>query len=317
MKILWLTIDRTKRVAFNLYTPIQHELGKYVDMDIQTKNLGPIPMQYISHIINNPNSYIKELDIKDVNNNYDMIITDAFFAYHLEEWEKIIIPKVGLIEDQHMTAATLNAPMFDSAKFDYFLVRYKYPFLSRYPQMKDRFLWFPHSVNTEYFYDYGEERKFGCQGVGKILADKVYPFRYKMHCELDGQEFYRRVPRPREGEENQWPIGKDYGRVLNQSLITITCSSRFRYVVSKFIEIPGCRSVLCSDFVPEMTELGFQPDENMLVCPDRNILNFVSHHLEDKNNLERIASNGYDLIKSRHTTQVRTKELYDWLQEIV
>lgn len=319
-RILWISIDRTKRVAFNIFTPLQQELKKYHDVTVQNKDLGPVPGRFIKKIVANPKSYVKGLDVQYINNNYDMVITDSFFAYIGEEWDKIIIPKVGLIEDQHANAVKVNQPMFDNAKFDYFLVRYKHPFFKRYSHITDdRVLWLPHSVNTKYFHDYEKEKEIGCLSVGQ-MGRVFYPLRHKFHNELTGKNFYKRVNRPHDSlpVDKKWPIGKDYAKLLNKSWITLNCTASVHYVVNKFFEIPACNSVLCSDFIPELGELGFKPDENMLEVNNKtNMVKFIQKHLRDKENLKRIAQNGYDLVMKNHTTEVRARQLDKWIQGVL
>jgi len=71
-------------------------------------------------------------------------------------------------------------------------------------------------------------------------------------------------PRPKDHSKNPFPIGKDYVKVLNESKIGITCSSIYNYPLMKFMEFPVCGTLLCADYFPELKEMGYILEENMI-----------------------------------------------------
>jgi hypothetical protein len=43
----------------------------------------------------------------------------------------------------------------------------------------------------------------------------------------------------------------DYARLINRSKITLTCSSRWKYRLAKYVEVPMCASMLAADLPDE------------------------------------------------------------------
>jgi hypothetical protein len=319
MRVLFVTVNRGHRVAFNLFTPLQKELATLCDMDIYEKQVGIHGRKYQQEFFKNPNSYIKELDISNINNNYDVVITDALFAFMGEDWNLVTIPKFTLIEDQHnqcMNIVRTANSIFH--KFDYFIVRYRDAFYDNHPTInRDRIIWSPHAVDVTFFKDYQEPRSIYSLTTGSI-AGSIYPLREKVYNEMKSSGHYQRIDRPVEGmADNKWPIGRDYAKLLSSSLISFACNSIYKYPVMKIFEIPACRSVLCCDYTDEMNDLGFVPDINMLeISMDMDIQKFITLQLKDKQRLENIATRGLELIQERHTVQIRAKQLYDLIRKI-
>jgi spore maturation protein CgeB len=79
----------------------------------------------------------------------------------------------------------------------------------------------------------------------------------------------------------------------------------------KYFEIPACGSIIYGEYFDELGDLGFIPDENMIVVDKSDIIGQLNYLMEDKDNLKRLIQNGKDLIHSRHTTKIRAEELVD------
>lgn len=318
MKVLFITVNRAHRVAFNLFTPLQRELASLCDLDIYEKQIEVHGRKYQQEYFKNPQGYIKELPVEDINNTYDIVITDALFAFMGEDWNLITIPKLTLIEDQHNQCMNIVKIANTIHKFDYFLVRYRDAFYKNHPEIgSDRIFWLPHSVDTDFFKDYKEKKTIHLLTTGSI-GKSVYPLREKVYNEMRVSRYYRRVERPKESDDtNKWPIGHDYAKLLNSSLISFACNSVYRYPIMKIFEIPACKSVLCCDYTKEMADLGFIPNINMLeIDMDMDIKKFVIKQLENKQQLEDIATRGLELIQDRHTIQIRAKQLYNLIRKI-
>ena len=65
---------------------------------------------------------------------------------------------------------------------------------------------------------------------------------YKHHLVYNNEESYSNI--------NQI----NYAKIINQSKICISCTSKYKYRLGKYIEIPMCSSVICGDIPYEDVE---------------------------------------------------------------
>ena len=313
MKILWVTTDRSNRVA-TIFDPLRKEVQKIADVDVIMKQL---PM--LAGIYQHSNLRLKEKTLVNIKqaNEYDWVFTDAPFAFQNEQWNKIKTKKAVLFEDQH-GPNPIFSKQFKEWGFTTFFTRYG-NIISRHPHLNNmRILLLPHSIDNKIFKDYKIKKKIGALMVG-MTGEKNYPIRFNVDKQLKGQIFYKRFRRPLETHEKKkkWPVGKEYAKLINSASITFTCSSIYKYNVLKFFEIPGAKSALFSDYNNELRKLGFVPNENMVeIKKGMKYVDFIKSWLKNKNQLEEITQKGYDLVHKKHTTKVRAEEFLNYLEII-
>lgn len=148
----------------------------------------------------------------------------------------------------------------------------------------------PHSAEQTVFKDYHEDKKFDLLFTG-ATSRKHYPFRGRLlgivqkhlvpviNCRVLGHPGGSLT-------KVRGLIGEEYAKLINQSKITITCSSAYKYRLGKYVEIPMCASMLAGD-LPDQDQEEF--NEFMLVLnpsdTDQEIVNKVLHYV--KNDEER------------------------------
>jgi len=316
MRILWCTINRKLRVASHIFTSLPSELSKLVEVDIITRNLNMLAGKYNKNIMKGRIISEPLLNI-NIANTYDFIIVDAMFAYTTEYWENITAKKVILIEDQHKSTTLWYINEAKRHNFDIYLLRYKTTSLQEHQWLQyEQTIWIPHSINPQLHKDYELPKTRECIIVGATHKD-YYPIRDKAVNELQDQSYFEIIPRPDETTNTntkRWPIGKDYTKLLNETKIVITCTSILEYPVIKFFEIAGCNSVVCSNHTSELGELGFIPNENMIEITINDDLSEVIPTWLQSDKLQDVSKAGYDLIHSKHTSQIRAKELLSELE---
>ena len=116
----------------------------------------------------------------------------------------------------------------------------------------------------------------------------------------------------------------------------------YDYPVLKIFEVPACYSALFCDYIPELGELGFVPNENMVEITEdmlgvyvemvksgkkikpkavfdttkrKEFIKFIRSWLVSPD-LKRITENGFELVHSRHTDEIRAKKIVEELKEI-
>jgi len=312
MKILWVTVDRTNRVA-TIFDPLRIEVEKIADVDVVMKQLPMLASAY-----QHSKYRLKEQPLlkAKIANQYDWVFTDAPFAFQNEPWKKITAKKCCLFEDQHGPNPQYSK-RFKAWDFNIFFTRYR-NILVRHSHLKDqKTIWLPHHIDPAIYKDYGLPKKIGALMVGRA-GKRIYPVRHTVDRQLRGQPFYKKVGRPDETNKpgKKWPVGEDYAKLINSASITFTCLSTFKYPVLKFFEIPGSKSALFSDYNNELKTLGFIPGENMVEISKKiKIVPLVKDWLDKKDKLAEITQKGFDLVHERHTAKKRAEEFLEHLSK--
>lgn len=317
MNILFLTVNRDNRVATH-FKQFQEILGDLYKIDIITRNLpdGYKLGKYASKVMKH--EIIPENILDDIHKKYDVIITDADYAFVHENWNDIKAIKAVIIEDAHKEGnCSKQVYWMNKNKIDVVFYKYK-KFIYNHIECKvPHKIWLPHSIDVNLFKDYKEDKKYNVLMAGWHFK-KIYPYRHKAYELLKNKKYFTEIKRPGEcvagNINNKWPIKEDYAKVLNQSKICITGGSIFNFPVMKYFEIPASRSCLVSNWFDELGDLGFIANENIIIA-DYDNLDYQMKKLLD-GDWEKIAENGYKLIREKHSTIIRAKEMIKCLKKI-
>lgn len=104
-------------------------------------------------------------------------------------------------------------------------------------------------------------------------------------------------------------VGEDYAKEINSSKITLTCSSRHKYRLGKYVEIPMCASMMAGDLPDEDHEffekfmLVLDPNDSDDAIVDK-IMYYVS------NDAERNSKIGIGLELNKEYTQEKYAERF-------
>jgi hypothetical protein len=322
MKILLLTINQDNSVLkhFNYW---YESLGKVCDLTIIKRDFLHLPAA-----INNPNKvppFIRDtkkrtmyplIKLSQVNNNYDVVITDHSYAFYTEDWNKITIPKIMIIEDSANGPIDKQIKASIDCKFDILLCRYRQEFFKYHKKYIDKFAnirWFPHAYNTDVFKDYGLDKKYDVTMTGYHFPPHYY-WRDLMFDEIEDKEYFTTLKHYGYQITKDTVTGEEYARFLNQSKISITCGLIFNRVVMKFFEIPAVRTLLFSNMFDDLKDLGFKDGENMVAADIGNIDKQLRNLLADDVMIKEITENGYNFIRKNHTNEIRAKQFVEDLQ---
>jgi hypothetical protein len=186
-----------------------------------------------------------------------------------------------------------------SQKINYVMVNYKSAFQKMYPEIKDRILWIPHSVNPDMFKNLHIERDIDTMLLGRIQG--LYPFRMFLAENIPGI-FTNRVPgSDRCFKRNLEYFYENYVKWLNRAKIAYTDGSRHQYPVKKYFEIPACGALLLCQEIPDLEELGFDDGENCIFIGKNNALSHTRNYLDDNDDINVVSYNGEMFIKAHHT----------------
>lgn len=317
MRVLWLTADRSSRVAGIFDALRKAFVALEPDTRIVTHSRWSIESSpegghpYEPHL---PTSWINE---------FDLVFTDALFAYQKIKWRKVAIPKCVLFEDVHRAARNgylRNAG--NEFEFTHFFVRYRDASVRMHPWLLDRpTFWLPHSIDRNIFYSslpmFSYGRPIRILATGRSIPT-TYPNRLEAHDDLSGMSGFLRIKRPEEKTEDPWPTGHDYADLLRASKISIGDGSVYEYPLLKSFEIPACGSILLMRHFREMTDLGF---DGSTTSVDVNGFKSWKHAamdlLSDEPLMSDISIAGASLIKEKHTANIRAIELRNVMRSIL
>lgn len=309
MKILWLTTDRSGRVA-QLFDPFRRAVSALVTVDVVDAGVWTLEQ------VRNGRWEPARLSPSDAN-GYDLIFTDAYFAFQGEPWQEFQVPRAVLIEDQHGFDVQRYINDAHSRGIDIFFSRYRDSLFHFHAYLRNRIIaWLPHAIDADVFCDHGLQRTIPALMTGS-LNETIYPVRQKIYDALKDCDWFTCVPRPRErSKENRWPMGKDYARLLSQARMSFVGGSIYRYPVAKYFEIPACGTALFGDWMPELKDLGFVPFVNFIPLQDSPVEDQVRRWLANPA-LPRLAKAGFEMVHQRHTAPVRAEQFVNTLKRIL
>ena len=314
IKVLWAKIDTSSRVASH-YDDMITKFKELVDLTVITMPLnGEHPATFHNKCYDHNTELPHIIENEISNNNYDFLIVSNPFAFYQENWGCISIPKAVIFEDQHND----NIFQLQFAYDNDFIVFHRYQFKSFVQNTSFKIKnthWLPQSVDVDKFKDYGLPKKHKLLLTGALYG--CYTSRNLVREVFKNDRVLTHIPRPKENQGDYWPIGIDYAKELNQSLISVCCGSIYQYSVMKHFEIPATNSLLYCDDFRELRSLGFIPNVNMITIDRNNIKNQVYDILNNPSLIKKISNSGMKLINEYHTTDVRAKELFITIQHYV
>lgn len=183
------------------------------------------------------------------------------------------------------------------------------------------------SINTDFFYDRQLPKKYDVANIFMYNSPKTYPLRMKIHETLSTQKqwIYRdargiftkgiKTVIPPTFKKDSGLRGDDYVNAICQSRVFATGSGRhtpdWGVLVQKWVEVPACNTLLMINALSppdDMNAMGFKPDVNFVAINENNFLERIQYYLSNPSEAKTIAQRGYDLIRSKHSQNIRAKE---------
>ncbi len=203
----------------------------------------------------------------------------------------------------------------------YLFVHYRNAFLKKFPEFKDRMIWFPHYINTEVFKDYGLNKTCTYLMMG-CIEPVNYPLRVRMLETMKSMDGFVCHPHPGYFKpaypESEYIVGQRYAREINRAKIFLTDDSIYHYTLMKYFEVPACNTLLLAPASGETADLGFIPSVNYVSVNENNFLESAKYYADNYDaEGSAIAQRGFELVRSRHTVVHRARQLVAKAEEIV
>ncbi len=280
------------------------------------------------HNNGNIQKIIKRLDfIPDFIFHYDIAWGYAL-SPNITGLDKINIPKGCLVIDTHFSPVE-RCKYFEKNKIDLIFSTTKSSFLQTYPKYKDKFRWFPFSINPNVFKDWRLKKDIDFLLIGQ-LYDRVkktgyqtntpkgrYQFREDVLNQMRGVKGFVFHSHPGHMAPASALLNEKYAKELNRSKIFFTCGSTLKYPVLKFFEAPASKTLLLAEPVQDILDLGFKDGVNFVACNQSNFYEKAMYYLKNEKERMKITENGYQFIRSDHTNDIRAKKFVDDVREYI
>ncbi len=174
-----------------------------------------------------------------------------------------------------------------------------------------------HCIKDTIFKDYGNEKENDLLITG-FVDRSIYPLRYRFLNLVKANAFskYKVKVLPHPG----YQLKKDqldkqlinYANEINKSKIVFSCSSRYKFALAKYFEIPACNSLIAADIPDERPD--FFNSFVLYIDPKWNnakIVSTVSHWLDNNNERETLTKFGRELIVSGYNQRTYADNFYN------
>ena len=191
----------------------------------------------------------------------------------------------------------------------------------------------PLSINTDFFYDKQLEKKYDVTNIFARLSPKTYPLRWKIHETIPKQKQWiyqeshdtwnKGIKTYRESGRPGGPRGEEYVNEICRSRVFATGSGRHKdtgVLVMKWLEVPACNTLLMINALSptdDMNYMGFKPDVNFVAINEGNFLERIQYYLSHPSEAKIIAQSGYDLIRSKHSQDIRAQQFISKIRKYI
>ena len=163
------------------------------------------------------------------------------------------------------------------------------------------FIYIGHCIEPAVFKDYKLQKKYDLM-LGGHVSQRHYPLRARLRNILIGLERRYRIyihPHPgydlKDAHTNKYLI--EFAQRINESRIAVTCSSKYRYRLGKYVEIPACNTVIAADLPHDNAD-----DYNYMIqldntMSDGQIRDKLIQYLENTDKYEEKLFLGKEFVK--------------------
>lgn len=250
------------------------------------------------------------------------------FVFIIEYWETNAAKVSGLAELSIPYAVSLHDMHYDieerkqllrQEKVTHIFSPARTAFQSFYPEFIDKFIWFPLHANTNIFRDYGLPKDIDYLIMGQA-DERYYPLRYKIRTTMHdcpgfvyhGHPGYRDI-----ADDEGLYVREKYAQEINRAKIFFTCGGVYNYPVAKYFEALACKALLLAAPIPELADLGFIPGETYVPITADDFREKAEYYLHHEKERLRIAEQGYEMVRERHSTARRAQDLVDEITKIL
>lgn len=267
-------------------------------------------------------SSFKQMIGENDERDYKVAVTLADLHAEPEEWVKIAnwadAVFMRYLQTPYVKRSFLGKPLgYKKNDPNYYLNSIKSPIL-HFPWFTDPEIYKPSKTKEHEVVFLGAHR------------EKVYPLRHTIVEELtklceDNNWRYLVKGRPpgktverdiEKLKQEGYIVGDLYGKTVASSKIFIFGNSIFSYPLSKYFEIMGSGTLVMANEPQSAEALGFIDGETYVKINKDNWKAKLAQYLNDDDERERIAHNGYKHVIENHSVEKRAQQQLDFLSSL-
>jgi len=243
----------------------------------------------------------KNIDKISKDRKFDFVI--AYKPLEMKEFKNVNVPKCLRYNEMYDSKWTLKEINESGAQL---VVCHHLNDFEKYNSMNIpnvRFVYIGHCFEKTIFKDYGFDKKYDIMLGGQIGGGNVYPLRKRLREILKSLKsnysiYIHKHPgyNLRDAHTSKYLI--EFAKKMNQSKIVVSCSSKFRYRLGKYVEIPACNTVMAADKpYDKYDKYDHLIDINMGMT-DEEIKQKIIHYLENNDEYEEKRVKGLEFAKN-------------------
>ena len=242
-----------------------------------------------------------------------------FLAAHARAFERLGCRKYVFADDLHWRNEMMRAMKTLGFSYcDAILCTYEPAFHRFYPGLarEKEVVWVPHAASPDFQLELNEHPEDAVFLSGAI--DRHYPLRQEM-LRLYQKKNHSLVLHDHPGYhcgydyDRDTNVGRHYAARIHRYLAGFTDSSRFRYTIAKYFEIPATGSLLLGDGAvgPALARLGLLEGVHYVSVSHADLEQRVAYVLDARHReeIDAIRRRGQELVRERHTTRHRTRQI--------
>jgi hypothetical protein len=254
---------------------------------------------------------------KDVPTSVNKHKPDFVFWYKpldMPGYDKISVPKI--ISYNEMWNVPWSTEEITKSKSDIIICHHEND-MKNYDHLKDKhkLVHIHHCADRRVFKDYGLPKAYDLLLVG-VVSDSIYPLRGKLKRVMSRFSRSRVLTHPgyKIGDVNKQVI--QYAKEINRAKIVLTCSSKYKYALAKYSEVPLCKTLLMADIPDERQDFfrSFVAEVNENLSEDE-IANRIRFCLEKEHVRYAKIQKGYELTLKTSTQEHYSNNFYKILKE--
>lgn len=238
------------------------------------------------------------------------------FIFSIKE---VDIP-VGMIMHDLQYKVRRRKTFIEKEDIRYIFTHYRDAFLKRYPEFKDRMIWFPHHVPTHIFKDYGEQKTINWLFTGAAFPH-IYPFRAHIIATMRTEQGFVAHQHPGYDSVNNKSknvfVGEQYARELNRAKMLLTSQSVYQFPVLKYFEGGASHTLVMGNGSKELNDLGFIDGRTFVEINEQNLVEKAHYYLQHETERLEIASRAYHMVRQAHSTKERARQFVLHVQNII
>lgn len=172
-----------------------------------------------------------------------------------------------------------------------------------------------YSCVPKFFYDI----EFNKNPINKIFisgaSNSNYPFRNYLFSLSKNDSNFEILKHPSYHKKEHNIINKEYYNKLNKYVCCFVDASKFKYILLKIFEVTSVGSLLLVDDMieKELNKIGFLDNINCIMCNKNNINEKINYILNNRNIINNIRLNGFNLSRAQHNTIKRAIDFNNYI----